>query len=1859
MSDPSDLDAGHPGEPSDTDIAIVGMAGRFPGAPDTDALWERVASGDDCLVDLDRDRLIAAGLPAAVVDDDHYVARTGLLDGVDRFDAAFFGIGARDAAVMDPQHRVFLECVWEAIESAALVPERFDGAIGVFAGCGMNTYLINNLITNERLIEQMGWFLLRHTSNDKDFLPTFVSYKLDLHGPSISVQTACSTSLVAMHLAAQSLLSFECDMAVAGGSTIEVPHGVGYTFQEGEILSPDGRCRAFDATSNGTVLTSGAGAVVMRRLTDALDDGDPVLAVMKASAVNNDGARKVSYLAPSVDGHADVIKEALAVSGLSARDISLVDAHGTGTPVGDPIEFAALTEAFRDSTDDVGFCRLTSTKPNIGHLDTAAGVASVIKVIQALRHRTLPPLANFVEPSPLLDLTGSPFSLSGDAAPWPAGAPRRAGVSSLGVGGTNAHVILEEAATAPSAEPSRAEQMLALSGHTANAVDDIAERLAAHLDRHPAVELADVAHTLATGRRAMAHRRIVTIGDRADAAAELRGLSRRRRTQGEALETPPRLAFMFPGGGSQYAGMAQDLDDRFDVFHETLRDAMERVRAAGGPDLTLTMPLDADDAELQRADVSLPSVFVTSVALARQWMAWGATPDALIGHSLGEYVAAHLSGVLSLDDAITLVVTRSRLMAEASGGRPVGMLVISMSADDCTAILPPELSLSVVNSDADCVVAGPLEAVEQFAERLRRDDVESSLLALSAAAHSAVLDPILDEFRAVVSTVTLSAPTIPYLSNLSGDWITVGQATDPQYWVDHLRGTVRFDRCLDTLLSAGPTVLAELGPGHSLSSAARRHDPPPVAAIAGLRHPNDSTPDTAHSLQAFASLWVHGIDVDLDRFTGDRRRRLRLPTYPFQRERHWIEPGDGVRSESVVRGVVDAVAAPPVERIADVRDWFWQPEWTIAPEPTSPAVDRTWTIVGEPGDDLTDAIHDEFAARGYGCVVERFPIDVDAIDSAAVCFVGPNDPDQTGIDTASGRWLDQTLDVIRHLGGSSFPATTFAAVTRGATAVREPARRPVDALVFGPALVAPREYPDLDTVVVDIGAIDEPRASSIVDELIHPAGDVRALRDGARLSPDLVRRPVDAPNESAAPFVHGGTYVITGGLGDIGAEFAMHLATAYGARLALVSSTDVPDEDQWAEWSARHGSAHPMNRRIAKLQRLRAANADVLVVRADTGDPAAMRRALDQVEQRFETIDGAIHAAGHLDDALIELMSSDAHRSVVQPKANGAAVLVNELRDRGAGLLVLVSSTSSFLAAQGQASYVAANSYLDALAGADAGDLRIVTMNSGAWRGVGMAADASRRGRLGIDRGDVVDHPVLSELVRRSDGSIDLIGELSTSRDWIVDGHRTGDGTALLPGTGHLDLALAALREIGEAQATLRDLLIIEALVVPDDADVVLKVSVGSNEGGRRTVTISSDLGSGHQWHLHAQAVADTGPHDDAPLGNRPDADAEMTSVAAHATQRSLVLGPRWNTIVTAAASTTRARADLALDDEFGLDLDAWCAHPALADVALGIGVTLRGDTDNSLFAPVAIESARSMAPLPATASVDVHRVSAGDGVLVVDIDISDPDAGRDAAPALMLARRHAARPRRRVGAVEPRHLPSRNQAAAVGRRLRRTRRRSRYRSNRCSDRARPSRVERPRSRRRLVGRSRRPRSARASRRRRRGRHQRRRARRWARRHVDRHLERSPGSTRRFRRRFLRLRRPLADRHPTHRAPPTRTRCEARPLRAVRRAHRRRTGRADPSEAPGHRRHVRRRRWPECVAVHPRTDESTSRRRPGYDDTAEQPRSHQRLGDGHAPDHRARCRGQCLLPLQPRPRDARRTPAQWAPGSRDPSDRPS
>ena len=553
----------------ENDIAIVGMAAHLPGAASIGDYWENLRGGIESIRQLSEAELLAAGESPARMRAPNYVRAAAPLDGFERFDAEFFGLSPKEAAIMDPQHRQFLETAWEAMENAGHTPEGFDGPIGVYAGCGMGSYFYFNVCSNPDLVQSTGMFLLRHTGNDKDFLSTRVSHIFDLKGPSLSVQTACSTSLVAVHLASQALLNGECDMALAGGVTIEIPQARGYLYAEGEVLSPDGHCHAFDHRAQGTVFGSGAGCVVLRRLGDAIADGDHVWAVIKGSAINNDGSDKAGYLAPSVDGQARAIAEAHAVAGVNADTIGYVECHGTGTYLGDPIEVAALTQAFRETTDKSGFCRIGSVKTNIGHLDTAAGVASLIKTSLALHHRQMPPSLGYEKPNPAIDFDTSPFRVNDRLSDFPAlsGAPRRAAVNSLGVGGTNAHAVVEEApARLPSQESDWPFQPIVLSARSKAALDDAGRNLAAHLRTHPEQPLADIAWTLKEGRRAFDRRRVLVAATHAEAADLLERGDTRRVFTHTHLGDAPEVVFMFPGGGAQYAGMARDLYETEPVF---------------------------------------------------------------------------------------------------------------------------------------------------------------------------------------------------------------------------------------------------------------------------------------------------------------------------------------------------------------------------------------------------------------------------------------------------------------------------------------------------------------------------------------------------------------------------------------------------------------------------------------------------------------------------------------------------------------------------------------------------------------------------------------------------------------------------------------------------------------------------------------------------------------------------------------------------------------------------------------------------------------------------------------------------------------------------------------------------------------------------------------------------------------------------------------------------------------------------------------------------------------------------------------------------------------------------------------------
>ena len=923
-----------------TEIAIIGLACRYPKARNARQFWENLKSGLDCISDFSDEEVLAAGIPASVLSRPGFVKAGGVLEDADLFDASFFGFSPRESQATDPQHRVFLECAWEALENAGYDSESYRGAIGVYAGMGTESYLWN--VYRSGILELVGHHRVM-LGTGKDHLPMWSSYKLNLTGPSVNVNTACSTSLVAVHLAVQGLLNGECDMAMAGGVTINTRQKAGYLFEEGGILSQDGRCRAFDARATGTISGNGVGIVVLKRLTEALDDGDSIRAVIRGSAINNDGARKIGYTAPSIEGQARVIAEALAVSEIDPDTISYVETHGTGTLVGDVVEISALTRAFREAgSDHRGSCFIGSVKSAIGHTDTAAGAAGLIKTVLALEHGLLPPSLHFERPNPEIDFESSPFQVNAELRLWEAnGTPRRAGVSSFGMGGTNAHVILEEAPPVEPSGPSRPWQVLVLSAKTPTALETMRERLAEFLASDGRdLPLADVAYTLEVGRRPLPHRLALVCRDVRDAAAALNEADSVRLSRSAAPAAPRPVAFLFSGQGSQYPGMARGLYESEPTFREHLDYGLGLLRQEFGLDLAEVLFPEPGREEaaraLTRTALAQPALFVLEHALARLWMAWGISPQAMIGHSVGEYVAACLAEVLPFEQALRLVAARGQLMDRLPRG---AMLSVALPEEEIGPWLSSGISLAAVNGPSLCVLSGQPDDVEDVEARLRTEGIEVRRLHTSHAFHSAMMEPILAEFGARVAEVDLAPPRIPFVSNVTGTWITEAEAIDPSYWVRHLRQTVLFARGLETLLPGDPVFL-EIGPGRTLGTLvkqmARARDRQTVV-LSSVRHPDDQAPDQAFLLRALGRLWLAGAPVDWPSFhRGERRQRVPLPTYPFERKRYWVDaaPLPAARPSAKAGEDSEVVAAPAttalsVEARSDLGETYAPPRSPI------------------------------------------------------------------------------------------------------------------------------------------------------------------------------------------------------------------------------------------------------------------------------------------------------------------------------------------------------------------------------------------------------------------------------------------------------------------------------------------------------------------------------------------------------------------------------------------------------------------------------------------------------------------------------------------------------------------------------------------------------------------------------------------------------------------------------------------------------------------------------------------------------------------------------------------------------------------
>ena len=1371
-------------------IAIVGMAGRFPGAADVSRFWQNIRDGVESISFFSDNELIQSGVDPALVRNSQYVGARGVVEDAALFDAAFFGVNPREAEIIDPQHRLFLECAWEALENAGYEPQTHSGAVGVYAGVSMNTYLLTGVLSNPDIIRTVGAYQTM-LGSDKDFLTTRVSYKLNLRGPSVDIQTACSTSLVAVQFACQGLLTRQCDVALAGGVSLIVPQRAGYLYQPGMILSPDGHCRAFDAEARGTVAGEGVGIVVLKRLADAVADGDCIRAVIIGAAVNNDGSMKVGYTAPSIDGQAEVVAMAHAMGGIEPETISYVEAHGTATELGDPIEVAALTKAFQARTRERGFCAIGSVKSNIGHLDAAAGVAGLIKTVLALEHGLIPPSLHFASPNPRIDFSSSPFFVNAALQPWSRGPhPRRAGVSSFGIGGTNAHVVLEEAPPPPPATPAPQAQLLTLSARTPAALEQSRTRLASHLLERPTLSLADVAYTLQRGRRAFAHRAAVvchSLPEAVDALSTAGGDSRRLLTT-DRPAVDRSVAFLFPGQGSQYVNMARGLYENEPVF----RAEVDGCAAALAPDLGLDLrtvlypapeSVQSSGVLLRQTSLAQPALFIIEYALARLWMHRGLRPDAMIGHSIGEYVAACLASVLSLPDALTLVVERGRLMQIPGGG----MLAVGLSEERLARELTPELCIAASNAPLLSVASGPEAPLAALERKLMEDGVQCHRLHTAHAFHSAMMTPALAPFAEAVSRVRLRAPAIPYVSNVTGTWITEQQATDPSYWVRHLRESVRFSSGLTRLLEDPDRMLLEVGPGHTLTSLARQHQPTGRTIVSSLRHPHDEQPDVDVFLNAIGRLWVAGATLDWAAMhSSGGRRRLPLPTYPFERQRYWIDPKPSD---------AETLRRKATQKRPDMSTWFYVPSWKRVPLPTLRAPGATlpdrpaWLVFGDEAG-IGGRLAQQLAERGATVVLvmagEHFAKLADrryciapgsAKDHAALLHelqasqllperilhfwsvLPPESPpptDAAGRQRLHERGFLSLMGLTQALGDlqASLTVDIMVISDRLQEVAGEPVVAPERATVFGPSIVIPQEHARVSCRAIDViparpGSSEE---AGLLDDLVSefddrsPSCTVVAYRGGHRWVRTYEPCRLENPPAVPARIRRGGTFLITGGMGGMGLVLAEYLARSGAAHLVLTGRTGLPPREAWTEWLVGHDATDETARRIRTVEALEAFGAEILVMSADVSDPAQMQACLSSARERFGSIDGVIHAAGTPGGGLIQLGTPEASAQVLAPKVEGTSVLMSLLADAPPDFVVLCSSITAILGGPGQADYCGANACLDAFAHVQAIDHRrprVISVNWDVWQEVGMAVNTPVPYHLRAEREDHIRNGIL------------------------------------------------------------------------------------------------------------------------------------------------------------------------------------------------------------------------------------------------------------------------------------------------------------------------------------------------------------------------------------------------------------------------------------------------------------------------------------------------------------------------------------
>jgi phthiocerol/phenolphthiocerol synthesis type-I polyketide synthase E len=1577
-------------------IAIVGMSGRFPGAKTIAEFWENLCEGKIALRNYTRQEVneaVAAHDSTSIphlmkqVNSGTWVSAGFHLDDPDKFDAEFFGYTPSEAELLDPQQRIFLEAAWAAVEDAGYVPDEYPGTVGIFGGANLSRYFLYNIFSN-REIMYSSRDLTAGIGNEPDYVTNRVAYKLNFTGPSVSVQTACSTSLVAIHMASQALLAGECDFCLAGGVMVNAPGSAGYLYQEGSMTSPDGQIRTFDQDAAGTVFSEGGvGVVCLKRIEDAINDGDHIYGVLIGSAVGNDGIHKAGYTAPGVDGQVSVIAEALQVADVSPRDISYVEAHGTGTPLGDPIEVNALTKAYRNHTSDNQYCAIGSLKPNVGHLAPAAGVASVIKASLALKNKMLPPSVNYQTPNPKIDFSSSPFYVNTRLTPWDA-RNRIAAVSSFGIGGTNAHLILTEAPEETLRDiPDPHTILIPISAKTNNALNSYLNNLGSFIKRNPHVNLRDVAYTLRVGRKQFKRRICIAANSVESLVMEIENISGAN-TDKATLDAQEKIVYMFSGQGSQYLQMCRDLyrdnSAEFAVFRTTLEDCFNRFSKLSGVRLRdiVFSSTEESAAELRETSIVQPLLFSFELALAKQLHAFNIPTSAMIGHSIGEYVAAHLAGVFDLDSAVWLVQKRGELMQSMPAG---AMLSLPLAGDIALQYVTSEISFAADNGPEHSVLAGNIAAIEALADQLVNGGINARKLVTSHAFHSYMMNPILDEFQQLVSQVSLHNPHTAYISNVTGTWITDGEATNPAYWAKHLAGTVNFRAGIETLLQDGYRCFIEVGPGNALSTFTKRISTQlkqEAKAFQLVRHAKEIASDSFYFRNSLKKLWCAGLSLDWALISPvENARKIPLPTYAFERTRHWVDARKATDNGAVLQG-----------KREDLSSWMYVPSWKrqarlAKPDFSSLRERKVLLLARQAPLALITALAEHckyvvIASQGSSfeqLSPSEFKLDLNRQEHVERLL------ENIDIDTVLhtpclDRSIGSTLELCEHQLTNAFYSLLFLYQALGqysgtnelvllslSTGLHDvlPLDEidPTKAVLQGVHLCAGQEYPTIKAKNLDVSGDSLLGQDLIPEAIAYVLGELAfltkataplisleekfgAYRNGYRWSASLESQPLAAVNK--IELKDDGCYLITGGLGGLGLEFAAHLAELGATKIALVGRSAFPDPAQWDTWLGEHDHKDETSKKIIKLKKIQNNKVDIAIFSADLTSAVELKSVISALTRKWGNVRGVIHSAGIAGTGVMQLKTREQADKVIAPKVKGILALEQALTGQPLDFLVLFSSLFSVIGGIGQVDYSAANCFLDAYARhrRNTFGLPVVAINWGGFSEVGMAAT------MGFSPNQPVavapsekkaQHPYLHSLEQSGDNKIIATSYLSCQQHWALREHRVA-GQWAMPGTGLLEMIRAAFMDFFPdiSGVSLENVYFLSLLSCAEHELVQVAVEFSPVSNGNYIFECFKTLGQQRISFVSGDIYANQAAQTQVNLSDL---------VAAHNLERVqfslgqsqiltednfLELGPRWQNLKDVSFSNTSLLARLELDGQFIDDLNSYYWHPALLDMATG-----------------------------------------------------------------------------------------------------------------------------------------------------------------------------------------------------------------------------------------------------------------------------------------------------------------------------------